>query len=246
MIVSIKFHKLRIIETGYNSASWNMALDEVLMNIVDDRPILRLYGWRPSAVSIGYFQSLEEEIDLESCKEIGVDVVRRITGGGAVLHDAELTYSFITKIYPQSIIESYKWICDAIVIGINELGFDARFVPLNDIVIDGRKVSGNAQTRKNGVLLQHGTLLLDVDIEKMFSVLKVPSEKLKDKMVQSAKERMTCLKRSFEEVADAVKQGFAKKFGAELIAYDISSDEKTATENLVKEKYSKPEWIRRR
>jgi len=244
--LTIKFDKIKVIETGYNNAAWNMAFDEVLMGIVNDTPILRLYGWRPPAVSVGYFQSLEEEVDLESCKKTGIDVVRRITGGGAVFHDAELTYSFITRRYPQSIIESYKCICDAIIMGIKGLGFDAHFAPLNDIVIDGRKVSGNAQTRKNGVLLQHGTLLLNVDIEKMFSVLKVPSEKLKDKMVQSAKERVKDLRRNFEEVAEAVKQGFGKKFSAELIAYDISPTEKIAVGNLAKEKYTKPEWTRRR
>ncbi len=244
--MSVKFDKIRVIETGYNSAAWNMALDEVLMSSVNDTPILRLYGWRPPAVSIGYFQSLEEEVDLESCKKIGIDVVRRITGGGAVLHDAELTYSFVTRRYPQSIIESYKWICDAIIMGINRLGFNANFVPLNDIVLGGKKVSGNAQTRRNGVLLQHGTLLLTVDIEKMFSVLKVPSEKLRDKMVQNAKERVTGLRRSFEEVSEAVKQGFAKRLNAELTPYNISPDEKMVIKNLVKEKYSKLEWTRRR
>ncbi len=244
--MSIKFDEIRVIETGYNSAVWNMALDEVLMSIVNDTPILRLYGWKPSAVSIGYFQSLEEEVDLDRCKKIGIDVVRRITGGGAVLHDAELTYSFVTRSYPKNIIESYKWICDAIVTGINALGFDAHFAPLNDIVVDGKKVSGNAQTRKNDVLLQHGTLLLDVDIEKMFSVLKVPSEKLRDKMVQTAKDRVIGLRRSFDEVAEAVKRGFAKRFDAVLITYAISSEERRRVESLVKEKYCKYEWTKLR
>src|ERR687896_62503 len=188
-----RFDKIRTLETGYNTAALNMAIDEALMENVDEVPILRIYRWCPTAVSIGYFQSMKEEVDLEKCREIGVDVVRRLTGGGAVLHEFELTYSFMTKKYPQNIMESYGWICDAIVMSINRLGFDASFVPLNDIVIAGKKVSGNAQTRRNGVLLQHGTLLLDVDVNKMFCVLKVPSEKLRDKLIKDVKERVTSL-----------------------------------------------------
>src|SRR5437762_10599338 len=95
-----KFNKIRLLKTGYNNGYWNMALDEVLMKSVSnnaDTPTLRLYGWFPTAVSIGYFQSMDQEIDVENCKKTGVDVVRRMTGGGAVLHDSELTYSFITR-----------------------------------------------------------------------------------------------------------------------------------------------------
>src|SRR5918996_5661931 len=190
---TIRFSKIRELETGYNNAALNMAIDEALIENIGEAPVLRIYGWRPAAVSIGYFQSIKDEVDLEKCSEIGVDVVRRLTGGGAVLHEFELTYSFMTKKYPQNIMESYRWICDAIVMSINRLGFDANFVPLNDIVIAGKKVSGNAQTRRNGVLLQHGTILLGVDVNKMFSVLKVPSEKLRDKIIKDAKERVTSL-----------------------------------------------------
>ncbi|MEM2759428.1 MAG: lipoate--protein ligase family protein [Nitrososphaerales archaeon] len=142
--MNFKFNEIRVLETAFNNGAWNMALDEVLLNSVNDVPVLRLYGWKPAAVSIGYFQSMKEEVDVEKCKSMDIDVVRRITGGGAVLHDSELTYSFITRKYPQNIMESYQLICDAVIVCLNKLGFDAEFVPLNDIVIDGRKVSGNA------------------------------------------------------------------------------------------------------
>ncbi len=203
--MSLSFKEIRVIETGYDTAYWNMAVDEVLLNSTNDVPALRIYGWKPTAVSIGYFQRMEEEIDVKKCKQLDIDVVRRITGGGSVLHDSELTYSFITKRYPQSIIESYKWICDAVVISINKLGLDAKFSPLNDIVINGKKISGNAQTRKKGTLLQHGTILLGVDTEKMFSILKVPSEKIRDKMISYASERVTGLNKTFTEVTLALK-----------------------------------------
>ncbi len=244
---TITFSKIRTLETGYNNAALNMAIDEALMENIDHTPILRIYGWRPAAVSIGYFQSIKEEIDLEKCSRMGVDVIRRLTGGGAVLHEMELTYSFITKQYPQNIMESYKWICEAIVISINRLGFDASFVSLNDIVVNGKKVSGSAQTRRNGVLLQHGTLLLGVDVDKMFCVLKVPSEKVKDKIIKDVKERVTSLSGiTFEKMASSLKTSFATKFDAKLLADIMSTKETNRAICLAERKYSTKEWNFRR
>ncbi len=244
---TIRFSKIRVLETGYNNAALNMAIDEVLIENIGDAPILRLYGWRPAAVSIGYFQSIREEVDLEKCSKIGVDVVRRLTGGGAVLHENELTYSFITKQYPQNIMESYGWICETIVISIKRLGFDASFVPLNDIVVKGKKVSGSAQTRRKGVLLQHGTLLLGVDVDKMFCVLKVPSEKFKDKIIKDVKERVTSLAgTTFEEMASSLKTSFATKFDAKLLADTMSTEEINHANWLAERKYNSREWNRRR
>lgn len=240
--MSFSFKEIRVLETGHNTACWNMALDEVLLNSVNDVPALRIYGWKPTAVSIGYFQRMEEEIDRKKCKQLDIDAVRRITGGGAVMHDSELTYSFITKRYPQNIIESYKWVCDALIISINKLGLDAKFSPLNDIVLNGKKISGNAQTRKRGTLLQHGTILLDVDIEKMFSILKVPSEKLRAKGISDAGERVAGLNKTFTEVALALKSGFSEKFGATLIVDKITKEEELAAKKLVEEKYITDKW----
>ena len=244
---TIRYDKIRTVETGFNSAALNMAIDEALIESVGEAPILRIYGWRPAAVSIGYFQSMNEEVDITKCREIGVDIVRRLTGGGAVLHEYELTYSFISRRYPQNIVESYKWICDAIVISINRLGFDASFVPLNDIVIAGKKVSGNAQTRRKGVLLQHGTILLGVNVSKMFSVLKVPSEKLRDKIIKDVKERVTSLAgTTYDDMATSLKTSFAAKFGAKLIADTLSTEEISHARWLAERKYSKNEWNLRR
>jgi len=244
---TIRYDRIRTLETGYNPAALNMAIDEALIESVGQLPVLRIYGWRPAAVSIGYFQSMNEEVDLSKCREFGIDVVRRLTGGGAVLHEFELTYSFITKEYPQNIIESYRWICEAIVAAINRLGFDASFVPLNDIVIAGKKVSGNAQTRRNGVLLQHGTILLGVEVNKMFSVLKVPSEKLRDKIIQDAKERVISLAgTTFNEMATSLKTSFAAKFEAKLIDDGLSSKEISRAKWLAERKYSSKEWNLRR
>jgi lipoate-protein ligase A len=238
------FKQIRVLETGSNPGAWNMALDETLLtNLVDhDTPILRLYGWQPPCVSIGYFQSMEEEVDVLNCSNMGVDMVRRITGGGAVLHEFELTYTFITKNYPANILESYELICEPVVLCLNRLGHNAKYVPLNDIVMDNMKVSGNAQTRKINTLLQHGTILLDVDVEKMFSMLKVPSEKIKDKMIDDVKARVTGINRSFEDVASNLKESFAEIFGSQIITDTLSSKEKKDTEKFVIEKYSSRQW----
>ena len=139
-------------------------------------------------------------------------------------------------------MESYNLLCDPVVMCINKLGFNAKFVPLNDIVINNKKVSGNAQTRKNNTLLQHGTILLDVNVEKMFSVLKVPSEKIKDKMINDIKARVMGLDKTFEQVAYNLKESFCKKFDAESIADNLTIEEKENTKKLASEKYISNQW----
>ena len=251
VMIIIKFNEIRLLRTGPNNAYWNMAVDEVLMNSVrkssTETPILRLYGWSPSAVTIGYFQSVEQELNVENCKKTGIEFVRRVTGGGAVLHDSELTYSFITKKHPQNILESYRLICDPIVSCLVKLGFkEPKFVPLNDVLVDGKKVSGNAQTRKEGILLQHGTILLDVDIEKMFSVLKIPEQKIQDKLINNVKERVRGLNRTFEDVSAALEQAFSTKFAAKLVVDKITSQECRASQMLIETKYGTQAWNWRR
>ena len=238
-----KFSKIRLLETGHRSAFYNMALDQALMsNVEDSIPILRLYSWKPPAVSIGYFQNLEEEVNVRTCKNLGIDVIRRITGGGAVLHEHELTYSFITKKYPTNIMESYELICEPVVMCLRDLGFDAKFSPLNDIIVDDKKVSGNAQTRKKNILLQHGTILLDVDIDKMFTVLKVPSEKSKDKIIQDVKARVVGLNKTYDEVSVELQKSFSWKFGIEIFKDDVKTDEEIEAKILQKHKYSSDNW----
>jgi len=250
-MLTTKFNEIRLLKTGYHNAYWNMALDEVLMKSVSnnaaDTPTLRIYGWFPTAVSLGYFQSMDHEIDVENCKNRGVDLVRRMTGGEAVLHDSELTYSFITRNYPQNILESYKIICDPIIICLHNLGFNnVRFAPLNDVVVEGKKVSGNAQTRKEGIILQHGTILLDVDPEKMFTVLKVPKEKILDKLIDSVKERVMGVNRTFDEVSAALEKAFCINFDAKVVVDNITTQEISDSQKLIKEKYSTYDWNWRR
>lgn len=283
---------IRLLETGYNNAVFNMALDEVLMrelevssrkdqitdkikqdNIiatsrnwrvspkilnrevtVEEEPfasadvaVLRIYGWRPAAVSIGYFQSMELEVQVDECRSRGIDFVRRLTGGGAVYHEAEVTYSFITNVFPRDILQSYNLICNPVIKALRKLGFDARFAPLNDIVIgNGIKVSGNAQTRRKKVILQHGTILLEVNVEKMFKILRVPSEKMKDKVIDDVKKRVSGIQRPFDEVVSALKSSFSEAFDCRLIADKLRPDEYSKVDLLIKEKYSLDSWNWRR
>ena len=139
-------------------------------------------------------------------------------------------------------MESYNLICDPVVMCINKLGFNAKFVPLNDITVNNKKVSGNAQTRKKNILLQHGTILLDVNIEKMFSVLKIPSEKIKDKMINDVKARVMGLNKTFGQVAYNLKESFSEKFVAEIIVDNLTIEETENTKKLANEKYTLDPW----
>ena len=117
--------EIRVIDTNYNNPFLNMAIDEALL--ISKLPVLRFYQWKPSTVSIGYFQSMNNEINITQCKKLGIGYVRRLTGGKAVFHDMELTYSFIIDqhIMPKTILESYKKISEAIIEGLLELGLNA-------------------------------------------------------------------------------------------------------------------------
>jgi lipoate-protein ligase A len=261
-------YQFRLLNTGFNDCYWNMGLDEALLETVSSggMPALRFYGWKPPAVSVGYFQSIEEEIDSDACRKAGFDIVRRISGGGAVLHKSELTYSIaLPLIHPlakSDLNESYQLLGAALIKGFSLLGIGAEFSGINDIVSGGKKISGNAQTRRRGeksvggesgamCILQHGTVLLDNDIDEMFSVLKVPKEKLSG-AISEAKERVTSAKTvlgkevPFEEAAAAFAEGFTKALGLNLLPSKVSAEEDSRARRLAAEKFSAREWIYKR
>ena len=180
-------------------------------------------------------------------------MIRRQTGGGAVFHEAEVTYSMHIPLkldlVPKKILESYEKICGGVIKGLNELSLDAQFVPLNDIVVNGKKISGNAQTRKQGIILQHGTILMDTDVDRMFELLKVPDEKMKGKMISSIKERVTSVTHqqnspsSFENVKYALVLGFQKEFpDVTFEPSELSSEEESEVQELIESKYSQDSW----
>jgi len=247
--------RLRLISSGALPGALNMGIDEALLSAVAEGrslPALRLYRWSPPCVTIGYFQSLAAEVDLAACKADRVDVVRRLTGGGAVFHDKEITYSLVVPLghplAPDEILESYRRVCSGIVAGLGLLGVESSFAPINDIVAGGRKVSGNAQTRRNGCLLQHGTVLLGLDAERMFSLLKVPSEKHRDLSEGKAGSRVTSLRAilgrevGYEEAARALAQGCSAAWNTELVPDQLGAAELTVAEGLSRSKFSTDDW----
>ncbi|UCF50166.1 MAG: lipoate--protein ligase family protein [Thermoplasmatales archaeon] len=249
----------RLLITENNSAYTNMAMDRAeLVSVSEGKapPTVRFFTWKPAAISIGYFQSLNEEVDLAACKNLGVDYVRRITGGGAVYHDKELTYSIVIPEshgqIPKNIMQSYGRICRAIIKGLNQLDIQSKYVPINDIIANGKKISGNAQTRKLKTVLQHGTILLDVDVEEMFSLLIVPNEKIRDKMISDVKQRVTSVKHilgkdiGFKNIADAMKIGFEEEFNIELNEGTFTEEEIELTNKFEREFFSTKEWNHKR
>lgn len=242
--------KWDVIGLEEHNAAMNMGIDESLLEHVRDgsqNPTMRFYRWNPSAVSIGRFQGMEDEVNVAACRELGIDVVRRITGGGAVYHDynGELTYSVIAPevMFPKGIRESYGVICGWIISGLGEIGIESQFAPINDIIAGGRKISGNAQTRREGVLLQHGTILYSLDVKKMFSVLNVSKEKISDKMIKSVEERVTSVSAlsgaGFSELYKGIMSGFTEgkdcrmsQLGGDVLARAVE----------ISAKYASQEW----
>ncbi|MDE1860796.1 MAG: lipoate--protein ligase family protein [Candidatus Micrarchaeota archaeon] len=241
----------RIIELQSNTAAMNMAIDDAVARFVkqgSSKPTIRFYTWKPSAVSIGRFQSLEHEVNVKRCEGLGIDYVRRITGGGAVYHDSggEITYSVIgpETMFPKGIRESYSCICQWVIKGLSNIGIWAEFAPINDILVEGKKISGNAQTRRNGILLQHGTVLYDLNIKKMFGVLKVSKAKISDKMIKNVEDRVTSVIRhrpvSSRELYNALLKGFTE--GKEYEMGVISKEEMEFADELAENTYSSKEW----
>ena len=189
----------RLIDTGLRSAAENIALNRALLEArqAGESPsTLRFLQFTPSAL-LGFHQSAEQELDLDYCRAHGVTVQRRITGGGAIYFDAtqlgwEL-YLHKHDLGTADMAAIARRLCEAAARGISSLGVDARYRPRNDIEVDGRKVSGTGGVFEGDALMYQGTLLVRFDVEKMLRVLRIPAEKLSDKAIASARERVANL-----------------------------------------------------
>jgi lipoate-protein ligase A len=251
----------RLLECKTNDAFMNMATDEAILKARTNHEVpntVRFYRWNPSAVSIGKFQDMENEVQLYNCRKCGVDVVRRITGGGTVYHDAqdELTYSVIAgkeDLCARNITEVYARIYAGLSEALKTLGVIADFSEGNaktcpNLTVNGKKISGSAQCHKSGVVLQHGTLLVNVDLDRMFELLRVPWAKTCVGVIEVARRRITSitdeLKRdiSMKELESALVDGFQKALGTVLSGGDMTRHEFELAKTLFEVKFTTPDW----
>lgn len=246
----------RFIDTGYRSAAENMALDDAMLeckskNITPNT--LRLLRFKPPAVLVGYHQDVEQEVRLEFVAQNGIDVNRRITGGGAIYFDSSsigweviASKDFMEDNYSMEAV--FRTMSACVVNALRILGIDASFRPRNDIEVNGRKISGTGGVEGGGAFLFQGTLLVDFDVETMIKALKIPIIKLKDKELETVRKRVTCLKWElgyvppYEEIKSALMQGFEETLGIRLNEGELSASEfKLFTERLPF--FTSKDWI---
>lgn len=272
---TLKERAWRLISSDPADAAANMAIDEAIMARHGQGfvpPTLRFYSWEPPAVSIGYFQSLSGEVDLDACRRLGIGWVRRPTGGRAVLHHREVTYSIVIReeLLPGNVIETYRVISQGLLAGLRTLGADAFLADPSgqsieekmqslgsgacfdspsfyELVVGGKKVVGSAQTRKDGVILQHGSILLDLDSGLLFEVLRTPpgvQERIQRAFERKASSLGRELGRSlaWSEVQAAVAAGFTSALNLRLTPGDLTAPEWDLAGDLLKGKYSQDHW----
>ena len=233
-----------------------MALDQVLSEEVGAgirKPTLRIWEWEKPAVVLGSFQSVKNEVDEANATKYGFEIVRRISGGGAMFMEAGsvITYSIYAPsdlVNGMSFADSYAFLDEWVIVTLKSLGIDATYVPLNDIASPTGKIGGAAQKRLgSGAVLHHVTMSYDMDGDKMVEVLRIGREKLSDKGTKSANKRVDPLRSqtglSRAEIIDRMTSTFARLYGA--TPSEITPAEWAKAEQLVAEKFGTEEWLRR-
>jgi len=271
-------HKWRLIIEEKNNAYYNMAVDEAIMKIHSQGavpPTLRFYGWQPAALSLGYFQQAKKEVDFEKCKNQGIDLVRRLTGGRAILHKQELTYSIIISedynLLADSIEKSYQQISSGLVAGLNQLGVGAELKAVErgkkaprghsaacfdapswyEVILDNKKLIGSAQRRKENTILQHGSLPLDDSSQEIFELLNYSSETARKKSRRIFKSKSTNLKKAGykfkkQRLIAALSSGLAEKLDLTFVESSLTENEIKLAQKLAKNKYQNKDWNFRR
>ena len=251
----------RLIRSTPQNAFVNMAVDEAIFKSVaegNSPPTLRFYTWDPPAVSVGYFQDPGKDVDIPACRGMGIDVVRRMTGGRAVLHDQELTYSLICRdddpLFPGDIMGTYKVISSCLVRGLNSLGIDASLTPVvkksdaegpsacfsspshYEITVSGKKLVGSAQRRGDGVFIQHGSVLTEFDRGKLERIL-CKSGNLD--YVTSVSEHVSV---DFDRLLFSLRKGFEDELGISFSEGALSGHEISLSESYGERKYMLNDW----
>jgi lipoate-protein ligase A len=256
-------------------AAENMAIDEAIFRVYLRRkklPTLRFYGWRQPTLSIGHFQDYEKEVDSAACRKFGVEVVRRPTGGKAVLHERELTYAVVagadTSLFPADILASYRVISACIARGLSMIGIRAKltadgrqapegtlrsscfsFPSRYELLVEGRKICGSAQMRSHGVFLQHGSLLLDFDPSRTCAVM-LPhrdaagyAAQLRNAVTSVGEQAGPVVQA--EELCRHLKAGFEEALGIGLAEGRLTAEEAELRDKLIAKKYVTEEWNRK-
>ena len=230
-----------------------MALDEALTLRVGRRerpPTLRIWGWSAPCVVLGRFQSVRNEVDEAAARAHGIEVVRRISGGGAMFIEPEgaITWSIYA---PEELVrglsfpESYAFFDGWVVEALRELGVDAWYAPLNDLTSSGGKIGGAAQARRGGAVLHHTTMAYEMNIPLMLEVLRIGQEKLSDKGMRSAEKRVGPLRQQTDLPREAIIRHLIDSFRAKrgLIEDELRPEELAHAERLVRDRFSTREWL---
>jgi lipoate-protein ligase A len=263
----------RFLNTHVQDAAMNMAIDEsVLTHHLNGEvpPTLRVFRWSQPSISLGRFQSIEREIVSERCKQLGVALVRRPTGGRAVYHHDEFTYSIvISKRYgvPPGVVAAYAYLAQGLLAALRLVGVQAELSDERvskhpsaacfasstqaDLTSGGFKLIGSAQVWKDDALLQQGSLPLDDQSAEFFSMLRFPNEIAKEEALAQYREKTTPLHTfvpgaSWDDVADAFQNGFSEALQEDFVYDTLSPSEWELAHRLVEEKYSKLEWRKER
>jgi len=247
-------HVFEVIPPVQLPAAQHVALDEVMVEAVSKGqrgPILRFWDWPDSVVVIGAFQSINNEIDAEGAKRHGTQVVRRVTGGGAMFMEPGncITYSLVV---PESLVEglsfeqAYAFLDQWVLSALADVGIKAHYVPLNDIASEQGKIGGAAQKRfANGVVLHHVTMAYDINADRMLDVLRIGREKMSDKGTKSANKRVDPMRSqtgmSRDAIIEAFIQHFMANYQAQLSSY--TDAELSQAASLVESKFTSEAWV---
>ncbi|MDP3266778.1 MAG: lipoate--protein ligase family protein [Sulfuricurvum sp.] len=248
----------RLLDSGIKTAQCNMAIDEALLNCFKegDMPIMRLYGWE-NALSVGRYSTLWTSLDQQTVLEENIPCVRRMSGGGILVHGGDLSYSLIMPrdwLREKGVKESYHYLCAFLLHLYEKLGYKADFSGENivdelqsdicltgnevyDIVIDGKKMGGNAQRHTRHVLFQHGSIPMGID-EPFFK----PFFRLDPGFENAATLERLGTSISYKELATLVREIFCETFGVKLVPGSLSESEERQAKELLADKYSQERW----